>query len=118
MLYKNSESVNFDIDPCHDICTMYMCRCSCPSIPQRLRNQKKYPKKFHSGRPSLLFEGLPTGNKPIFCFGLIINVRRGHDTYCREYRGYGVYCREYRGHGAYCREYRGHGVYCREYMYL
>ena len=24
MLYKNSESVNFDIDPCHDICTMYI----------------------------------------------------------------------------------------------
>ena len=66
MLYKNSESVNFDIDPCHDI--MYMCRCSCPSIPQRLRNQKKYPKKVSFRPTESPFSGVADRKQAYFLF--------------------------------------------------
>ena len=63
MLYKNSESVNF-------LKLLLCCDVSLSSPygtpPRRLRDQKKYPKKV-SFRP--------TGNKPIFCFGLNIIIK-------------------------------------------
>ena len=48
MLYKNSESVNFDIDPCHD--NMYNVHLHLSINTTTIEEPKKsIQKKFHSG---------------------------------------------------------------------